>query len=100
MIFITPYIIKNEGEAAELANKKGEALEEFRKEYRIEKKEGGPVFPQPVSPPSQEKPAAKTGSLEKNESVPAVQSAPTGSAAAVQSAPTGTMQPAPAEVVR
>jgi general secretion pathway protein D len=100
MIFITPYIIKNEGEAAELANKKGEALEEFRKEYRIEKKEGGPVFPQPVPPPSQEKPAAKTGSLEKNESIPAVQSAPTGSAAAVQSAPTGTTQPAPAEVVR
>ncbi len=41
MIFITPYIIKNETEASEITKKKGDALEEFRKEYRIEKKEGG-----------------------------------------------------------
>jgi len=39
MIFITPYIIKNEGEASELTKQRNESLEKFRKEYRIEKKE-------------------------------------------------------------
>jgi len=38
MIFITPYIIKNETEASELTRQKEERLEEFRKEYFIEKK--------------------------------------------------------------
>jgi len=40
MIFITPYIIKNEGEATELTKQRNESLENFRKEYKIEKKEG------------------------------------------------------------
>ncbi len=38
MIFITPYIIKDENEAGELTRRKNESLEEFRKEYRMEKK--------------------------------------------------------------
>lgn len=45
MIFITPYIIKNEEDAAEITKKKGDALEEFRREYRIEKKAGMPALP-------------------------------------------------------
>ena len=40
MIFITPYIIKNEGEATDLTKRKNEEIEDFRKEYRIEKKSG------------------------------------------------------------
>jgi general secretion pathway protein D len=100
MIFITPYIIKNETEATEITSRKGEALDEFRKEYRIEKKGYEPVLP--VLPgPSQQKLDQKNGSDEtKGAAAPTLQTAPTGSAAAVQSAPTGTTQTAPAEVVR
>lgn len=45
MIFITPYIIKNEEDAADITRKKSDALEEFRKEHRIEKKSGMPAPP-------------------------------------------------------
>lgn len=38
MIFITPYIIKNEQDAEEITRRKSEVMEDFRKEYRIEKK--------------------------------------------------------------
>jgi general secretion pathway protein D len=38
MIFITPYIIKNEQDANDITNRKSESLENFRKEYHIEKK--------------------------------------------------------------
>ncbi|HUI46538.1 MAG TPA: secretin N-terminal domain-containing protein [Nitrospirota bacterium] len=38
MIFITPYIIKNEGEASDLTKQRSESLDQFRKEYNIEKK--------------------------------------------------------------
>jgi general secretion pathway protein D len=41
MIFITPYIIKNEFEAADITKRKGDAIEKFRDENRIEKKEVG-----------------------------------------------------------
>ena len=101
MIFITPYIIKNENEATEITKKKSDTLEEFRKEYRIEKKGIEPVLPSPPAP-SQQKPDQKTGTVEsKGAAAPALQTAPTGSAAAaVLSAPTGTTQPVPAEVVR
>ncbi len=101
MIFITPYIIKNETEASDITKKKSDALDEFRKEHRIEKKGGEPVLPAPPAP-SQQKPDQKTGLVESKGAVaPALQTAPTGSAAPVmQSAPTGTTQPVPAEVVR
>jgi hypothetical protein len=60
MIFITPYVIKNEAEAAELTRKKGEAMENFRQEYRIEKKNmGGLIESRKPAPPSQ--PAEKPG---------------------------------------
>jgi general secretion pathway protein D len=58
MIFITPYIIKNEGEASELTNQKNDTLDKFRKEYRIEKKGGEPSL-QPVKPPE------RTGTTEQ-----------------------------------
>jgi general secretion pathway protein D len=100
MIFITPYIIKNETEAADITKKKGDALDEFRKEYRIEKKGVEPVLPAPPAP-SQPRPDQKTGTVEsKSAAAPALQTAPTGSAAVIQSAPTGTTKPVPAEVVR
>ena len=38
MIFITPYIIKNEQDAEDLTSRKSDALDSFRKEYHIEKK--------------------------------------------------------------
>ena len=41
MIFITPYIIKNEQDAQDITRRKAEALEKFRDEHRIEKKEMG-----------------------------------------------------------
>ncbi len=57
MIFITPYIIKNEGEAEGLTKQKNDALEEFRKQYRIEKKGSEPV----ISAPTQSGAAAQPG---------------------------------------
>ena len=44
MIFITPYIIKNEHDAEEITRRKAEVMEEFRKEYRIEEKKGTEPF--------------------------------------------------------
>lgn len=106
MIFITPYIIKSDQEAADITRKKGEALEQFRKEYRIEKK--GPEATIPLPEPVQ--PETKQGAAEKKETG-AVTSAPTptpstvtptpeepvstetGTSGAVMSAPTPT-QPA------
>jgi general secretion pathway protein D len=44
MIFITPYIIKNEDDAAEMTKRKNDTLEDFRKQYRIEKKGSEPVI--------------------------------------------------------
>lgn len=64
MIFITPYIIKNEGDAAEITRKKGDALEEFRREYRIENKAGMPVLPQDKptnAPDNTQQPAGEGG---------------------------------------
>jgi general secretion pathway protein D len=58
MIFITPYIIKNEAEANDLTKRKGDTLDKFRKDYRIEKKGGEPVMP-PAAP------VEKTGTAEK-----------------------------------
>jgi general secretion pathway protein D len=57
MIFITPYIIKNEDEATELTNRKNETLDEFRKEYRIEKKKVEPTLPQKKKDSAEQPPA-------------------------------------------
>ncbi len=100
MIFITPYIIKNESDVAELTKNKADALEKFREKYKIEKKDMGGLIetkrpgsaPTVTAPtgttPSPPKPAEETGA-EKS-----------GTTAPLQSAPTGTMQIAPAEGVR
>ncbi len=52
MIFITPYVIKSEAEAAELTRKKSDAMEQFRQEHRIEKKDtsGLPELSKPGMP--------------------------------------------------
>jgi general secretion pathway protein D len=100
MIFITPYIVKNESDVAELTKNKADAIEKFREKYKIEKKDMGGLIetkrpgPAPTvtaptgTTPSPPKPAEETGA-EKS-----------GTTAPLQSAPTGTTQIAPAEGVR
>ena len=41
MLFVTPYIIKNDEDAQDITRRKGDALEKFRDEHRIEKKNVG-----------------------------------------------------------
>jgi general secretion pathway protein D len=60
MIFITPYVIKNEAEAAELTRKKGEAMENFRQEHRIEKKDTSGL-PESSKPTALSQPPEKPG---------------------------------------
>ncbi len=47
MIFITPYIIKNEQDAADITRRQNATQEEFRKDQRFEKKDREPVMPVP-----------------------------------------------------
>lgn len=54
MIFITPYIIKNEQDAADITRRQTDTQEQFRKDQRFEKK--GKT---PVTPKADEKPAAE-----------------------------------------
>jgi general secretion pathway protein D len=80
MIFITPYIIKTAEESAAITRHKEKILDDFRKDYHIEKKSGNP---QPML-----KPSDKTGGVE-----PAVMSADTGTAGEEKSVP-ATIAPA------
>ncbi|MFZ0283183.1 MAG: hypothetical protein WAL29_16150, partial [Bacteroidales bacterium] len=64
MIFITPYIIKNEIEGAEITKRKGDAIEKFRDENRIEKKEVGELI-------ETRKPASPTSGVEQQPVPPA-----------------------------
>jgi general secretion pathway protein D len=41
MIFITPYIINNERDAEAITKRKGDAIEQFREEHRMQKKDMG-----------------------------------------------------------
>ncbi len=122
MIFITPYIIKNEEEASDLTLRKNQTLEQFRKEYHIEKKESAPVLHEPAAPspagvesvPTSPAPAVAseptlTAAPEQATTAPqgetAVESAPSQSAPAVETEPTATTEPTtgkpvPAEGVR
>jgi general secretion pathway protein D len=84
MIFITPHIIKTPEESALLTKQREDVLNEFRKEYHIEKKSSGPS--------SMEEPTDKRGSVE-----PAVVSTNNG-AGAVKSPPTSTAHDAEALV--
>jgi len=75
MIFITPYIIKTAEESAELTLQKEKILDDFRKEYHIEKKSNDHRLTL--------KPSDGTGSVE-----PAMMSADTGTAGEMKSLPT------------
>jgi general secretion pathway protein D len=97
MIFITPYIINNEGESGELAKQKNDAMEKWREEYRMEKKSGSlqPML-KPLDKTGSVEPAmtsADTGTTVGNESYP-TPSAP--AAGPVESAPASTESSAPA----
>ncbi len=110
MIFITPYIIKSETEASEITRRKGEGLDEFRKEYRIEKKSEQPTMlmapsvqksftgqaPEGTRPALQSVPSGTTGIESAPTNTTNIQSAPTGTASGtllngtgVESAPSG-----------
>jgi len=83
MLFITPYIIKNDEDAQDITQRKAEALEKFRDEHHIEKKDVGGLV-------EAKKPgSAPTGTVP--EAPAAAQPAETGGKAA---------EPAPAEGAR
>lgn len=93
MIFITPYVIKNEDDAAAITRKKNDALEEFRKEQRFEKKKAEPAVQGKVTGGSTV--SAPTAAPVHE---PVVESKPTGTTVpavepAVQSRPTATTAP-------
>ena len=79
MIFITPYIIKSEEEAAAITQRKNDSLENFRKEYHIEKKISEPNIlpPKPAEKPAiqpaksaEVKPAQVESSVTSTQPVP------------------------------
>jgi len=87
MIFITPYIINNELDAQNITRRKGDAIEKFREQHHIEKKEIGGLIeskkPEPAptgmapaapaaAPAPAEVPAAEVPPAE----VPAAEKAP------------------------
>ncbi len=80
MIFLTPYIIKDEAEANELTNMKNKSLEDFRKEYRIEKKSIEPTKLKPKAEGPSEKPAAAVTAPAAAGSAPTVTAAPSSAA--------------------
>jgi general secretion pathway protein D len=94
MIFITPYIIKNEGEATELTEKKHEILDDFRKEYRIEKKSGTPSVIPPRTGGAAEQPAAGASGRMESKPLPELKSYPeTTSPAGIQEKPAAEQKP-------
>ncbi len=86
MIFITPYIIKNEGEGEEITRKKSEGLEQFRQKYGIEKKAVQPTM-LTTTPAAEPAPAQQPAVLP---APPEPQSAPTPTTSPM-TAPTGTL---------
>ncbi|HAK60784.1 MAG TPA: type II secretion system protein GspD [Nitrospiraceae bacterium] len=100
MLFITPYIIKTAEEAAEITRRKGQVLDEFRREYRIKKKKAGPEIPAESSekPGAGEEPAADAAG--KTETDPAGKPKPDGkeqTGTKAQPFPTGKPSEVPAE---
>ncbi len=106
MIFITPYIIKNEQDAAEITRRQNATQEDFRKDQRFEKKGMEPVMPAPdkqdrekkdaekkalVTPPAAEQPVAV-----ESAPVPAPKAAEAGKEepAATSASPASAEQPA------
>jgi len=64
MIFITPYIIKNEQDANEITRRQSATQDEFRKDQRFEKKDREPAMP---APDKKQEPARPDGEKEKKE---------------------------------
>ena len=97
MIFITPYIIKNEDDAVAITKRKSDSLEDFRSTYRIEKKEESEL--PPLNAPAAEPGPAKTPEAgptgQAEETAPAKAAEQPVSGASPDSAPT-TQQPAAA----
>lgn len=94
MIFITPYIIKNEQDAADITRRQSATQEEFRKEQRFEKKGKEPVMP----PADGTKDAVKQEAVKKDEDAkPALKAADAPAAAVAPSAavPASSDTPAP-----
>ncbi len=85
MIFITPYIIKNEHDAEEITRRQNATQEEFRKDQRFEKKGKEPV----VTPTEGTKDAVKQEAVKKDG---AAEPAPKAAAEpAMQTAPPATV---------
>jgi general secretion pathway protein D len=101
MIFITPYIIKNEADAETMTNRKSDSQETFRQEYHIEKKSMQSDLPKPStvlplpsggSIPAEEKDIDET--VEEDQVNKAIRTAPTNTAGDKDTR--GISQPAPA----
>jgi general secretion pathway protein D len=92
MIFITPYIVKNAQDAQDITMRKADALEKFREEHRIEKKDVGELVE--TKKPS----SAPTGTVSAVQ--PAVAPAPAADVPAIQPAETGEQRSAPVEAPR
>lgn len=92
MIFITPYIVKNAQDAQDITMRKAGALETFREQHRIEKKDMGALVEtkKPDSAPTGTVPAVP----------PAVAPAPAADVPAIQPAETGEQRSAPVEAPR
>jgi type II secretory pathway component GspD/PulD (secretin) len=63
MIFITPYIIKNEHDAEEITRRKSDVMEDFRKEYHIEKKGAEPIVRHKPSGNAEAAATSETGAV-------------------------------------
>jgi len=93
MIFITPYIIKNEQDAEAITKRKTDAIDQFREKHRMEKKDMGGLVEtkKPGSEPTGTAPASPAPTGTAPDAPAAAQPAETGGKAA---------EPAPAEVGR
>jgi type II secretory pathway component GspD/PulD (secretin) len=90
MIFITPYIIKNEGEANAITRQKGEGLEEFRQQHGIEKKSVQPTM-LTNTPTSEDKAGqSQEQAPAPAQTAPEIRSAPA-DASGIMTGPTDTM---------
>jgi general secretion pathway protein D len=98
MIFITPYIIKNEQDALAITKKKGDALEGFREQNRMPKKEMGDLIEsrKPDAPAAVAEPPVVTAPAATPEAAAPAVSAPTATTSALPERAAG----APAEAVR
>jgi general secretion pathway protein D len=80
ILFITPYIIKNEEDAQDITRRKADAFEQFRDDHGIKKKKVGGLIEskKPESSPTGTPPAADSGASVTPAAGPAAQPAETG----------------------